>query len=232
MTPSATARTAGILLLITMVTGVIAQAGIAGRLVVPGDAAETAARILAHAPLYRLGFALYMVEMACQVAMTVLFYGLFKPAGRAASLLALAFGLVGCTIKTMSRLFFLAPLLVLGGAHSLGVFDPKQLAALALLSLRVNSLAETVAVVWFGLAGLVRAWLIFRSTFLPRALGVVSGLGGLAWLLYLYEPLARRLESGIVGVALVGALVTALWLVVKGVDDARWARQAAGLPPA
>ena len=59
-------------------------------------------------------------------------------------------GLIGCTIKTLSRLFFFAPLLVLGGAPYLSVFDPKQLQALAFLSLRVNYQAETIAVVFSG----------------------------------------------------------------------------------
>ena len=54
---------------------------------------------------------------------------------------------------------------------------------------------------------------MFRSTFLPRALGVLSAAGGLGWLIYLYEPLARRLESYIVGVGLIGAVVTVLWFL-------------------
>ena len=223
----ALARVAAILLLITMVLGVFTQVFLAGRLVAPGDAAATAANFVAHEPLVRLAFALYVIELACQVALTVLFYRILEPAGRSASMLAAAFGLTGCTVKLVSRVFFLAPLLVLGGAHFLAVFEPRQLQALALLSLRVDYLAETVAVALFGLSGLVRAWLIFRSTFLPRALGALWAAGGLGWTLYLYEPLARRAELAIVGTALVGALAISLWLLVKGVDERRWREQAA-----
>jgi hypothetical protein len=95
-----------------------------------------------------LAFAVYLIEMACQITMTVLFYHLLKPVSKSASILAATFGLVGCTIKTLSRLFFFAPLLVLGGAHYLSVFDPKQLQALAFLFLRVNYTAETNAMVF------------------------------------------------------------------------------------
>ncbi len=225
MSPKTRARLIGTLLLITMVGGGFAQGYVAGS-IVSGDASATAANILAHEALYRLGFAVYLVEMACQIAMTVLSYELLKPASKTASALALAFGLIGCTIKTLARLFFFAPLLVLGGAHYLSVFDPKQLQALAFFSLRVNYTVETIAMVFFGLNTLVTGYLVFRSTFLPRALGVVSVVGGLGWLLYLYEPLAHRLESWIVGAGVIGALVMVLWFLVKGVDEQRWREQA------
>ena len=79
----------------------------------------------------------------------------------------------------MSRLFFFAPLLVLTGAHYLSVFDAAQLQALAYLSLRVNYAAETIAMVFFGLNTLVTGYLLIKSTFLPRALGLLSVIGGL-----------------------------------------------------
>ncbi len=226
MSPQTKARLVGLLLLITMVGGGFAQGFVAGSLIVSGDATATANNILTHEPLYRLGFAIYLIEMACQIAMTVLLYDLLKPVSKTGSALAAAFGLIGCTIKTLARLFFLAPVLVLGGAHYLSVFDPNQLQALAFFSLRVNYTVETIAMVFFGLATLVQGYLVFRSTFLPRALGVLSAVGGLGWLTYLYEPLALRLESWIVGTALIGALATVLWLLVKGVDEQRWQEQA------
>lgn len=177
------------------------------------DAVATATNILDHQPLYRLAFAIYLVEMACQVAMTVLFYDLLKPVSRSAAILATTLGLIACTIKTLSRLFFFAPLLVLGGARYLSAFDPNQLQALASLFLRLNYVTETIAMVFFGLNTLVTGYLVFRSTFLPRALGMVSLVGGLGWLIYLYEPLALRLEPYIVGAGVIGALATVVWLL-------------------
>ena len=230
MSPKTKARLVGALLLITMVGGGFAQGFIAGNLIVSGDAAATANNIVTHEPLYRLGFAIYLIEMACQIAMTVLLYELLKPVSKTGSALAVVFGLIGCTIKILARLFFFAPVLVLGGAHYLNVFDPKQLEALAFFSLRMNYTVETIAMVFFGLNTLVTGYLVFRSTFLPRALGVVSLVGGLGWLLYLSEPLARRLESWIVGAGVIGALAMVLWFLVKGVDEQRWQEQAMGQP--
>src|SRR5213079_296245 len=89
-----------------------------------------------------------------------------------------------------------------------------------------NYAAETIAMVLFGLSSLVKSYLVFRSTFLPRVLGVLSAVGGLGWLIYLYEPLAVRLQSYIVGAGVIGALVSVAWLLVYGVNEQRWKDQA------
>src|SRR3982074_2115132 len=131
--PRLKARITGVFYLLTILTGIFAQGFVSGRLVVDGDAAATATNILTHRGLFQLGFAVYLIEMACQVAMTALFYQLLKPAGRSISVLAAYLGIVGCAIKTFSRVFFIAPLFVLGSSHYLSVFSTEQLQALALL---------------------------------------------------------------------------------------------------
>src|SRR5437879_5318492 len=133
--PRLKARITGVLYLLTILTGIFAQGFVSGRLVVDGDAAATATNILTHKSLFELGFTVYLIEMACQIAITALFYDLLKPAGRSLSLVASLLGLAGCGIKTLSRLFYIAPLFILGGAHYLSVFSTEQLQALALLFL-------------------------------------------------------------------------------------------------
>ena len=153
ISPQVFARVVGILYLFTISAGIIAQMGISNGIVVVDDAATTASNILANRNLFQLGFTIYLLEMASQIAQTVIFFMLLKPAGRSVSLLALFFGLVGCIIKTVSRLFYIAPLLVLGEAHYLDVFTLDQLQALALLLLRVNDLAAGYYRSWVALAG-------------------------------------------------------------------------------
>ncbi len=225
--PKRTARAAGLLFLLTIVTGLAAEMGISDQLVVSGDAAGTASNILAHRGLFQLGFALYMVEMACQIAQTALFYYLLRPVSRSVALVAAFLGLAGCTIKAMSRLFYMAPMLVLGGAHYLDTFTAQQLQALALLSLHVNSNGAAIALVFFGFETPLESYLIFRSTFLPRWLGVLGMIAGLGWLTFIYPPLGYRLFMFIALFGLIGAVAQIFWLLVFGVNEERWREQAA-----
>jgi hypothetical protein len=226
ISPRAKARLAGLFLLVTVILGTIAQGFISLRLVSPGDAALTATNILAHESMFRLGFALYLIEMSCQITMTALFYDLLKPVSKSVSFLAAIFGFVGCTIKTLSRLFYYTPLLILGDVHYLSVFDPKQLQALSLLFLRVNEYAAAIAMIFFGVYALLKGYLVFRSMFLPRTLGVLTAIGGTGWLAFLSPPFGYRIFPYVAMLALVATVANALWLLVFGVNEERWKEQA------
>lgn len=226
MSPTRKARIAGGFYLATMVTGLIAQGFISQRLVVPGDAATTAAHITSHSTLFQIGFSVYMIEMLCQIIMTLLLYELLKPVSKSVSLLAAVIGIVGCTIKTLSRLFYFAPLLILGGTHYLTVFSASQLDAMSLLFLRVNDIGAGIALVFFGVNAVMKGYLVIRSWFLPRALGWLSVVAGSGWLFFLSPTVGDRLFTYIGVVGLVGALANIAWLLIKGVNDQRWLEQA------
>src|SRR5438445_13073940 len=98
------ARITGALYLLTILTGIFAQGFVSGSLVVDGDAAATATNILMHKSLFQLGFAVYVIEMTCQIAITALFYNLPKPAGRSVSVVAAFLGFTDCIIKRSTRL--------------------------------------------------------------------------------------------------------------------------------
>lgn len=227
--PRLKARLASVFFLLTILAGIFAQMFISGRLVVQGDAAATASNILAHRDFFQLGFTVYLIEMACQITLTAIFYALLKPVSSSLSLLAAFFGLIGCAIKTLSRLFYIVPLLILAGSGGyLSVFNVEQLQALALLSLKVNDQAAGIALIFFGFSTLLNGYLIVRSTFLPRILGVFSVIGGLGWLTFLYPPLGENLFSYVLAIGLIGGVSQCLWLFVKGVDVSRWEQQASG----
>ena len=176
--------------------------------------------------MFQLGFTVYLVEMACQITMTVLFYELLKPVSKSVSLLSAFLSLAGCVIKTFSRLFYIVPLLILGGAQYLTVFNVEQLQALALLFLKVNDQGAGIALAFFGFSTLLKGYLIMRSTFLPRILGVLSALAGFGWLTFLSPPLGYRLFPYVAAFGLLAAAPQILWLLVFGVNEQRWKEQA------
>ncbi len=225
--PRFKARIAGVLYLIAGMTYSFADGSVRGRLVVSGDAAATAHNILAHEPLYRLGFAAELLSAVCYISVALLLYDMFKPVNRSLSLLAAFFSLVGCTIQALSSLFHLAPLVVLGGAQYLSVFKVDQLQALALTFLKLRAQATSIYMVFFGCYCLLIGYLIFRSTFLPRILGVFMAIAGLSYQFYLSPPLANYLFPYIVAPAgALGELSLILWLLVIGVNVQRWKEQA------
>jgi len=224
--PRFKARVTGAVYLLTILTGIFAQGFVSARLVVQGDAAATATNILAHKSLFEWGFTVYLIEMACQIAITGLFYDLLKPAGRSVSLLAAFLGLAGCIIKTFSRLFYIAPLFVLEGGHYLIAFNQEQLQALSLLLLKVNDRGAGMALAFFGLYAVLTGYLIIKSTFLPRILGFLSVIAGVGWLTFFYPPLGYCLFFYIAPFGLFGAAALILWLLVFGVNEQRWKERA------
>jgi hypothetical protein len=220
--PQVYARIAAVLYLLVITAGIIAQMVIGSRIIVDGDAAATASNILANKDLFQLGFTFYMIEMTCQIAQAVLFYILLKPVNRNVALLAMVFFLVGCTIKAISRLFYIAPLLVLGNSSDLTMFSAEQLQALSLLLLNINNQAAGIALAFFGVSTFLNGYLVFRSAFLPQILGVLSMVAGLGWLTFLYPPLGNQLFMVVLLLGLIGSLSMIVWLLARGVNVEKW----------
>jgi len=229
------ARIIGVVYLFYFLTAVFGEVFLKG-LAVDGNAAATASNILAHQPLFRLGLATGLIATVCYVALTALFYDLFKHVNRSLSLLAAFFSLVGCAVGAFSDLFHLAPLVVLGGARYLSVFTVEQRQALALMFLRLQAQAYNISFVFFGLHCLLIGCLILRSTFLPRIVGALMAFAGLGWLTLsfaslLSPPLAGYLVPYIMAPGALGEGSLTLWLLVMGVNVERWKEQARGRRP-
>lgn len=226
MSPRFKARVAGIFEALEGLTSAYGQVVVLGALVVSGNAAATAANILGHQRLFWLGFASSLLGVAFHVIWVALFYELFKPVNRSLSLLAAFVGLVVCAIQAFTALFYLAPLLILQGGSSLSAFSAAQLQGLAAVFLKLNTYAFNVDLVFFGLWCVLTGYLIFRSTFLPRILGVLLAIDGLGWMLYVHPPLAYSLFHFIAVASAIAEIPLQLWLIVMGVNPQRWKEQA------
>ncbi len=224
--PRFKARMAGVCQLMEAVTAAFGGVIIPGKLVVAGNAAATAANILGHERLFWLGFVLSLIGVAFHIAWVLLMYELLNPVNSSLSRLAAFVILVGCAIQALASLLYLAPLIILQGGSSLSAFTPEQLQALALVFLRLNDYAFQMYLVFFGAWCLLIGYLIFRSTFLPRILGVLLAISGLRWVIYLYPPLAHRLWHIIDAASALGEIPVELWLIVMGVNTQRWNEQA------
>jgi len=196
-------------------------------LIVSGDSAATASNILAHETLYRSGFAVDLVANALYIGLTALFYRLFEPVNRGLSLLAAFFSLVGCAVQIFGDIFQLAPLVILADNSLLGAFKVEQLQSAALLCVKLHAQSVSIALVFFAFYDLFIGYLIYRSTFLPRILGVVLMVAGLGWLTFLWPPLATSLSAFVLPLGALAELLLMLWLLIKGVNASTW-REAAG----
>lgn len=220
--PNVTARAAGILSLITILGGLFAQGYVSNRLVSFTDAALTATNILANRTLFQVSFTAYLIEMAAQIAGVAVLYRLLNPVNRNIALVAAFVELSAAIFKTFTRVFYLIPLFVLSGSPTLAAFNTDQLRAIALLLLRINDRGAAMACAFFGISGLLHAYLVYRSTFLPRALGILGMIASVGWLRYFYPPLRFPSFTIIAVLALIGAAVHIYWLIFRGVDEAKW----------
>jgi hypothetical protein len=201
-----------------------------GRLVVDGDAAATAHNILAHELLYRWGYVGDVISCVAFIIYTLLLYDLFRPVSRRLSLLAAVSNLIGEAIQLSVGVFLLAPLIVLKGTHSESAVNVAQSQAQALMFLNLYGDGYIISMVVFGIWNILTGYLIFRSTFLPRILGVLLAISGLYYQVnnfaeFLSPAIAARVEPYVfvIGIA---ELLLASWLVVMGVNEQRWREQA------
>jgi uncharacterized protein DUF4386 len=217
------ARIAGVAMLLSIVFGLLGEMILPDRIVVARDPAATAANILGNPMLFRLTFAAYLVEALCDVALCVFFYILLKPVDKRLALLSAFFGIASMVMYAVGQSSFFASYLVLGDSPGMTSFSMEQRNALAYLALRIAGTIGWLFLCLYGIASMIRGYLIARSGYLPRLLGILFIIGGACFFLrsatYLLAP---KYSSPILllPMALAG-IPTMLWLLVRGIDPAR-----------
>ncbi len=230
--PRRLARIAGALYLIVIVGGAFAIGYIPAAIVVPGDAAATAHNIQANELLYRLGIVLHIVTLCCNLPLAVIFYDLFKVVNRRFAWLVVFFTLVGTAVEGTNLSNQFAPLTLLGGGPYSTALSSAQLQALAYLPADSQEVSYAINTVFFSFYGLALGYLVFRSTFMPRVIGLLLAFGALCYLTYSFATLlspgvAHRLVPYIQLPSLVGEGSLCLWMLIVGLNVERW-KQLAG----
>ena len=226
-----TARAAGLLYLIIAVCGGFSFGYVRSTLIVPGDAAATASNILASEWLFRLGIVGDAIVFLSEIVLIALLYSLLKPVSKTLSLAAAFARLAMVVMQGMNLLNYFFVLLLMSGAGYLLVFEADQLQALMLLFLNAY---EAVALIWgafFGLHTLLLGYLVYKSGYLPRILGVLLVVAAFGYLIdsfgnFLLPQYDAIYAPAVVVAALLGELPFALWLLIKGVNVEQWEKRA------
>ncbi len=217
------ARVAGFALLSAMAIVVIANYGIVFRLIVPGNAAETARNIMAHELLFRINIACDLIYVVNVVVLLAALYVILKPVNRNLALVAAFCRFVPALMWVVTALNMLGALRLLGDATYLPVFQADQLQTLARLHIAASFDAYYVGLPFWGLASTICSYLWFKSRYIPRSLaafGVISS----AWCVicafaYLISPNFQNT----VGLSwfdmpmVIFEIAIGFWLLFKGV---------------
>ena len=227
--PQRYVRIAGVFYLAIIALGLFGEVFVRGALVVSGDAAATAQRIADSPLLWRMGIAGDLLMHVFDLPVIVVLYLLLRPVSEPLALFTTLINVVQTAVLALNKLNLVLPLLLLSGGSTLKTFTPEQLQSLAYLAIKAHSFGFGIGLIFFGVASVVRGYLIYASGFLPKALGVLLFIAGLSYLLnsfalLLAPTLASALFPYVLIPAFVGELLLALWMIFKGVDLARWRR--------
>ena len=221
------ARFAGFLYLILAVCGGFAEFAVRQGMIVPGDAAATVGNILASESVFRLGVVSELIGQAVFILLVLTLYRLLKPVNQNQAVLMVMLVIVAVTITCINMLNQFAALLLLGGADYLAVFSAGQVQALVMYFLNMHEAGYLIAQVFFGLWLLPLGYLIYKSGFMPKIVGVLLMVACFGYLIDVFTFfLIPSFEVVVSEYTFIGELVLLLWLLIKGVNVEQWERRA------
>jgi hypothetical protein len=227
LAPRLLARIVGILGVAGILTGAFDIGYVQSKLIVAGNASATLHNILAHQTLFRVGFSAHLFELLLNILAEVISFYLFRRVNVLVAAVSLCAGMVGIAVEAVALLIAYVPLQLAVAGSALGGFTPEQLHAVASFSTQLQQAALLLSWAFYGLDELAGGYLIFRSRFLPRVLGILLGIAGLCYftngfLSFLAPSLDARLNPYISLACLPGEALTSLWMAIVGLNVAKW----------
>jgi hypothetical protein len=223
--PLVRARVAGFLYLFANLFAPFTLLYLPSRFIVRGDAAATADNILASESLFRIGIASNLFNAIANIILVLALYQLLNVVNRNMASLMVIFSLAGVPIMMLNELTQLAVLQLLSGADYLSVIPVKQLQALAYLFVRLHGQGLIIAHIFWGLWLFPMGYLVFKSGFLPRIIGVLLMIGCLGYVIQSFAVILGYNVS-IIFYTSWGELLFLLWLLIKGVNVDQWKKHA------
>ena len=214
---------AGVAWLLVIVAGIMAEFFIRMPLIAPGDPATTAANIAGSASLFRLSMVGDLIMLSLDIVATLGLYILLAPVNRGLALLAAFFRLVMGAILGINLVNLVLALSLSTGSAYLSIFETDQLQALAMQFVEAHSSGYDISLVFFGLHLLVLGYLIYRSGYLPRILGVLLTIASLGYLIDSFANVLLPKDNAIlattagvlIAVAVLAELSLSLWLLFR-----------------
>ncbi|MBP4136971.1 DUF4386 domain-containing protein [Flavobacterium geliluteum] len=225
--PQVYARIAGLLYLLIIVAGFFAETFVRNKLIVSGDATATANNII-HSPfLWKIGITADLIMQICDLPVMILLYFLLKPVSKKLAVLNLSFNLIQTAVLVANKLNLFAALFFLGESDYLKSFSQDQLHALSYLSIKLHNFGFGVGLIFFGFVCLIEGYLLFKSGYFPKIIGILMSIAGLCYLTNSFALiLAPQLSSMVVLLpCLIAELTLSLWLIFKGVNLPIWKKK-------
>ena len=215
------------LYLVITIAAIIAHFYVPSTIIVPGDAAETVNNIQTSETLFRVGgIGGEIVVLLSEIVLSVLLYVLLKPVNNTLSIIAAVSRLVMTTIHGVNLIYYYFVLLLATGTTSMTAFEPDQVNDLVSLFLDAHSYGFTIGIAFLTLHVFILGYLIFKSGYFPKILGVLFIAAGFGYLIdsfaLLFLPSYTTTPGFIALLIAVPEIAFPLWLLVKGVNMDRW----------
>lgn len=221
-----TARLAGFLYLLLLPLGIFGLLYVPTAFVVPGDSAATATNIANSVSVYRLSILAALLIQIVNISVVLALYHLLKPVNNPMASLMVIFIFIAAPIAMLSEINQFAVLALVSGSDYLAVFNTAQLQALVVFFLGMHDYGVSIASIFWGLWLFPMGYLVFKSGFLPKILGILLIIGCFGYLIDFFAPFFfPNLEVTVSQFTFIGELLLPLWLVIKGVNVEMWQKR-------
>jgi hypothetical protein len=225
--PQLYARIGGILYLILIIVGMISVLFVRDKLIVSLNAEATANNIQHSQFLWRIGITCDLIMHILDIPIMLIIYVLLKPTSKNLALLALLFNLIQTAVLVANKLNLLIPLFLLDNADYLKTFDAQQLHTLLYTSLKAHDFGFGLGLIFFGCVCLTNGYIIIRSGYFPKFIGVLLQLAGICYLINNFTLILAPLVAGklfpfLMFPVFIAELTFAFWLTIKGVNIPKW----------